>query len=81
MKRLILASVFAIAASCGAHAAGQKLTQAECDAMWKQANPTNAKTITEAQAQAFVSDVKAANPDADGTLDRAEFRPPAAKVS
>jgi hypothetical protein len=73
MKRLILASVFAIAASCGANAAGQKLTQAECDAMWKQANPTNAKTITEAQAQGFVSDVKAANPDGDGTLDRAEF--------
>jgi len=73
MKRLILASVFAIAASCGANAAGQKLTQAECDALWKQANPTNAKTITEAQAQGFVSDVKAANPDGDGTLDRAEF--------
>jgi len=73
MKRLILASAFAIAATCGASAAGQKLTQAECDAMWKQANPTNAATIPEAQAQQFVSDVKAANPDADGTLDKAEF--------
>jgi uncharacterized membrane protein len=86
MKRLILASAFAIAASCGAYAqttapkappampaAGQKLSQAECDTLWKQANPSNAATITEAQAQRFVSDVKAANPDNDGTLDRAEF--------
>lgn len=86
MKRLILASAFAIAASCGAYAqttapkapsampaAGQKLSQAECDILWKQANPSNAATITEAQAQQFVSDVKAANPDKDGTLDRAEF--------
>jgi hypothetical protein len=54
-------------------AAGQKLSQAECDSVWKQANPSNAKTITEAQAAQYVSDVKAANADNDGTLDRAEF--------
>lgn len=73
MKRLILASAIAAAASFPAFAAGTKLSQAECDALWKQANPTNASTITEAQAQSFVSDVKAANPDGDGTLDKAEF--------
>jgi hypothetical protein len=75
MKRLILASALAIAAALPASAAepNMKLTQAQCDTIWKQANPTNASTITEAQAQAFVSDVKTANPDGDGTLDKAEF--------
>ena len=47
--------------------------QADCEAAWKKANPTNAATITEAQAQPYVADVKAANPDNDGTLDKTEF--------
>lgn len=71
MKRLMLASAMIIAASLPVSA--QKLSQAECDTLWKQANPSGAATITEAQAQAFVSDVKAANPDGDGTLDKSEF--------
>ena len=46
---------------------------ADCEAAWTKANPSNAATITEAQAQQYVADVKAANPDNDGTLDKAEF--------
>lgn len=73
MKRLILASAIAIAAAIPASAGDVKMTQAQCETLWKQANPTNAATISESQAQAFISDVKAANPDGDGTLDKAEF--------
>lgn len=47
--------------------------QADCEAAWTKANPSNAATITEAQAQQYVADVRAANPDNDGTLDKTEF--------
>lgn len=70
---LTLAALLMIGSSAAALAAGQKLSQAECDSLWMQANPSNAATITEAQAKQFVSDFKAANPDNDGTLDKAEF--------
>ena len=50
-----------------------KVSQSECDALWKQANPSGAATLTESQAQAYVSDFKAANLDGDGTLDQTEF--------
>ena len=49
------------------------MSQSECDALWKQANPSGAATMTESQAQPYVSDFKAANPDTDGTLDQTEF--------
>ena len=52
---------------------GTKLSQADCDAVWMKANPANAATITESAAQQYVTDVAAANPDKDGTLDKMEF--------
>ena len=52
---------------------GTKLSQADCDAVWMKANPANAATITESAAQQYVTDVAAANPDKDGTLDKTEF--------
>ena len=52
---------------------GAKLTQADCDVVWMKANPSNAATITEMEAQQCVTDVAAANPDKDGTLDKMEF--------
>ena len=52
---------------------GAKLSQADCDAVWRKANPSSAATITETEAQQYVSDVAAANPDMDGTLDKMEF--------
>lgn len=73
IKHLFAILALAIVTASGAIAAGQKLSQAECDALWMQANPTNAATINEAQAKGFVTDFKAANPDKDGTLDKAEF--------
>ena len=52
---------------------GAEMTQADCDAVWMKANPSNATTITEMEAQQYVSDVATANPDKDGTLDKMEF--------
>jgi Ca2+-binding EF-hand superfamily protein len=72
-KYLFAVSAIAIMTSGSVFAAGEKLSQAECDALWMQANPNNAATISETQAKGYVSDFKAANPDNDGTLDKAEF--------
>lgn len=74
-KPLVAVSAIAImAAATTAYAAGgQKLSAAECDALWMQANPSSAATIDEPQAKGFVTDFKAANPDNDGTIDKAEF--------
>ncbi len=73
IKTFIAASALMTLAASGAFAAGQKLSQAECDALWMQANPTNAATISETQAMGYVTDFKTANPDNDGTLDKTEF--------
>ena len=67
MKVIFLAGIFAASTAFGAHAAGTKLTQAECDTLWNQANPSGAATITQAQAQPYVTDFKAANPDGDSS--------------
>ena len=73
MKVIFLAGVFAASTAFGAYAADTKLTQAECDTLWNQANPSGAATITQAQAQPYVIDFKAANPDGDSSLDQKEF--------
>jgi hypothetical protein len=72
-KGLTFAALLIVGASSSALGAGQKLSQAECDSLWLQANPGNAATISEAQSKDFVSNFKAANPDNDGSLDKAEF--------
>jgi Tfp pilus assembly major pilin PilA len=74
MRHLLVASALALAAATGAHGAeGQQLSQAECDALWMQANPTNAEKISESAASAYIADVKAVNPDGDGTIEKDEF--------
>lgn len=73
IKHLFVIPALAILTASGANAAGQKLSQAECNVLWMQANPGNAATINETQAKGYVTDFKAANPDNDGTLDKAEF--------
>jgi hypothetical protein len=72
----ITAAVVALLLSGGLAYAemGKKLSQAECQSLWGQANPANAATITEADAALYISDVKAANPDGDGILDQKEFQ-------
>ena len=73
MTRYLVTASAIVLMTSSALAAGQKLSKAECEALWMQANPSNAATINEAQAKGFVTDFKAANPDNDGTIDKAEF--------
>lgn len=74
MRHLLVASALALAAATGAYGAdSQQLSQAECDALWLQANPTNAEKLSESAAAAYIADVKAVNPDGDGTIEKDEF--------
>ena len=78
MKRIVLAGILVAGASLGAYAqtdpapGTMKLSAAECASLWNQASP-NGGPITESQAAAYVTDFKAANPDGDTTLEKAEF--------
>ena len=73
MKVILLAGAFAASTAFDAYAAGTQLSQVECDSLWNQANPSGATSITQAQAQPYVTNFKAANPDGDSSLDRNEF--------
>ena len=73
MKVILLAGAIAVSTAFGAYAAGAQLSQAECDTLWSQANPSGAATITKSQAQPYVTDFKAADPNGDGSLDQKEF--------
>ncbi len=79
MKHVLVATAFALAVSSGAYAGagseatGEKLAQAECDALWMKANPSGGK-LSESAAAAYITDFKAANPDGDNTIEQNEFR-------
>ena len=77
MKRVLLAGLLSSAAAFGAFAQAadpgtMKLSAAECASLWNQASPDGGP-ITEQQASAYVTDFKAANPDGDTTIEKAEF--------
>jgi len=61
------------AVKVGKPPAGMKLAKAECEALWNKANPSNKPKISAGQAQPFISDMKAANANADGAIDQSEF--------
>ena len=73
MKVILLAGAIAASTAFGAYAAGAQLSQAECDTLWSQANPSGAPTITQAQAQPYVTNFKAADANGDSSLDQSEF--------
>jgi hypothetical protein len=50
MKVILLAGAIVASTAFGAYAAGTQLSQAECDTLWNKANPSGAKSITQAQA-------------------------------
>jgi len=62
-----------MAAENAPSSSGMKMSQSECTNLWQQANPSNAKGLTESQVQGYVSDFKKANPDGDGTIDQTEW--------
>jgi hypothetical protein len=78
MKRLLVVGILAAGTSLGAYAqtdpaqSAVKLSAAECASLWNQASPDGGP-ITQAQAGAYVTDFKAANPDGDKTIEKAEF--------
>ena len=78
MKRILLAALLSAGAAFGAYAQTDpaqravKLSAAECASLWNQASPDGGP-ISESQAAAYVTDFKAANPDGDKTLEKAEF--------
>lgn len=50
-----------------------KMTKADCDVMWKQADSSSSGSLSASQAQSYVGDFKAIDSDADGKLSSAEF--------
>ena len=52
---------------------GQKVSQAQCESLWNQANPQGGASIPFDKARDFITDVKAVNPDNDQTIERNEF--------
>jgi hypothetical protein len=78
MKRILLAALLSAGAAFGAYAQTDpaqravKLSAAECASLWNQASPDGGP-ISESQAAAYVTDFKAANPDGDKTIEKAEF--------
>lgn len=74
MKNMLVATALTLTLATGANAAsGEKLAQAECDALWMKAGATDGK-LSESAASAYVTDFKAVNPDGDTTLEQDEFR-------
>ena len=74
MRIAIAASAFVLAVSGTAFAeTGEKLAQAECDALWMEASPSGGK-LSKSAAMNYVTDFQAANPDGDDTLEQDEFR-------
>ena len=67
-----LAGVLTIALAASAFAA-QPLAPQECEAVWKQVNPDNLDKVPEASVSAYITDLKVANPDGDGTIEKDEF--------
>ncbi len=72
----ILAGAALIVSTAGIQAAtaAMKLSQAECDTLWNQANPSKGATISMSQAQPYVSNFKSVDIDNDGSISQVEFR-------
>lgn len=50
-----------------------KLSNAECSTLWNQANPSKGPTLSQSQAQPYVTDFKSVDTDNDGTISQTEF--------
>lgn len=54
-------------------AAGMQLSQAECESLWNQADSSGAGSLTQTQAQNYVSDFSRVDSNSDGRISRTEF--------
>jgi Ca2+-binding EF-hand superfamily protein len=71
--RTTLAIAFCIAAAslCGCSRQNNSLSDAECDAVWKQAG---AKELTADAAKPYVTNFEQVDVDKDGSIDYKEFK-------
>jgi len=66
-------------AAFAAENGAMKLSAAQCSTLWEKVNTSGAATIDASQAQGYVTNFKAADPDNDGTLSKPEFQAACAK--
>lgn len=69
---------FAVAAPAAAQTSksqgpATKLTQAQCESLWNQADSAKAGSLTQAQAQLYVKNFGAVDSNRDGKISRSEF--------
>jgi hypothetical protein len=57
----------------GTTGATQKMTQAECQSVWSKADASSAGSLTQAQAQPYVTNFTSADTNKDSKLSSAEF--------
>jgi len=82
----MLCTIVGLAICCGMGGAAMattngpvKLSAAQCSTLWDKVNAAGAASIDASQAQGYVTNFKAADPDNDGTLTKAEFQAACAK--
>ena len=76
MKKLATATSLAILLGIGsgvALAQGTKLSQAECQNLWNQADSAQSGSLSTSQAQPYVTNFKAVDTNADSKLSSSEF--------
>jgi hypothetical protein len=78
------AIVLALAASASSFAQGttgqqsgtsgtMKMTQAECESMWNRADSARSGSLSQSQAQSYVTNFSAVDTNSDSNLSRSEF--------
>jgi hypothetical protein len=50
-----------------------KMAQAECESMWNRADSARSGSLSQSQAQSYVTNFSAVDTNSDGNLSRAEF--------
>ena len=78
MLAFIAASTLAAGAMVSAAQAAQ-MSSSECQAVWKKLDTSGSQSVTQAQAQPYVTDFKAIDTNADGKLSSSEFNSGCAK--
>lgn len=74
MRILSLAAGFtAAAAVCAGSAFAQTTSPSDCTALWKQADASATGSLTQTQAQPYVTDFSSVDTDKDGKITNAEF--------
>ncbi len=79
MKKICTAASLAVLlAATGGYAVAQttgavKMSKAECQSLWGEANASGSGNLSGAQASAYFSDIKSVDSNGDGQLSSAEF--------